>query len=315
MRILFMGTGDIAIPSFEALLGEQLIGLVTQPDKPVGRKQILTPPRIKEIAIEHGVEVLQPEKASESTFLDRLEFMAPDIIVVMAYGQILTQRFLDIANVACINLHASLLPRHRGAACIQAAIDAGDAETGITVMHVVKKLDAGDIILQRAIPIHEDETSGELHDRLAELAPFALLEALQKLTDGTATRTPQQEEEASYISKLMRDDGEIDWTMTAEEIERRIRAYHPWPGTSTIYTETTGRHKGRTKRLKIFPPAQVSAMSGNTGEVLSVDGALVIGCAGAALQVTEVQPDGSRRMKTDDFLRGQPLQVGDRLGS
>lgn len=317
LRIVFMGTGDIALPSFSSLLGMEsveLVTLVTQPDKPVGRKQILTPPAIKALAIAQGIPVIQPVSVREKSFLSELASLKPDVIVVMAYGQILPQALLDISALACINLHASLLPKYRGAACIQAAIDAGDSHSGITVMHVVKALDAGDIILKKEIAIGEKETGGELHDRLAELAHEALAEALIRLASGHSSRSPQDENLVSYIPKLMREDGEIDWTRTAEALERRIRAYDPWPGTSTRYTDK----KGRVRRLKIFPQVKVSESTGSTGkpgEVLATDGVFRVACGEGSLEIVSLQPDGSRRMDAADFLLGSPLCVGDVLGS
>lgn len=314
-----MGTGDIALPSFSSLLGGDavdLVGLVTQPDKPVGRKQVLTPPQIKVLAEEHHVPVFQPAKVRDPAFLDKLEELKPDVIVVMAYGQILSQRLLDIPRVACINLHASLLPKYRGAACIQAAIDAGDSHTGITVMHVVKALDAGDVILKKEIAIGAEETGGELHDRLMDLAPESLTEALVQLADGSASRTTQDEDLVSYIPKLMRSDGVIDWSMTAVELERRIRAYDPWPGTSTAFTEKKGRHQGRERRLKIFPPVRVVKVvdsSGSAGEVVGCGDVLQIACGEGVLEISLLQPDGSRRMSAADFLLAGQLEVGDRL--
>ena len=313
-RIVFMGTGDIAIPSFSCLLGKGVVALVTQPDKPVGRKQVLTPPRIKELAQEHGIPVMQPECARDKAFLSELELLQPDLIVVMAYGQILSQKLLDIPRLACINLHASLLPKYRGAACIQAAIDAGDSHTGITVMHVVKALDAGDIILKQEILIGEKETAGELHDRLAEVSPVVLQQAIDQLVDGTAERIPQDEDQVSYVPKLMREDGEIDWSMSATALERRIRAYDPWPGTSTVFTETTGRHQGRKKRLKIFPQVKAVSESGKPGEVLSVGERFVVASGEGALEIKQLQPEGSRRMSAEEFFRSQPFGVGDLLG-
>ncbi|MGJ8676670.1 MAG: methionyl-tRNA formyltransferase [Akkermansiaceae bacterium] len=310
LRIVFMGTGDIAIPSFTSLFDQNLIALVTQPDKPVGRKQILTPPKIKELAEEKGIAVLQPEKAREKAFLAELRALEPDLIVVMAYGQILSQAFLDIAKVACINLHASLLPKYRGAACIQAAIDAGDEYTGITIMHVVKALDAGNIILKTKLRIGEQETAGELHDRLALIGPETLLKVLAMIERGAARGEPQDESLVSYIPKLMREDGEIDWTQTAEALERRIRAYDPWPGTSTSYLDK----KGRKRRLKIFPQVCVSELTGIPGEVISTDGLLVVACGQGALEIEYLQPDGSRRMLASDFLMSAPFALGSRLG-
>ncbi len=315
LRIVFMGTGDIALPSMRIFVNNpeqpyELVALVTQPDKPVGRKQVMTAPAIKELALSHDVAVLQPESAREASFLDALRALQPDVIVVMAYGQILSQALLDIPSLACINLHASLLPKYRGAACIQAAIDAGDSNTGITVMHVVKALDAGDIILKEETPIGLHETGGELHDRLAEMGPGAQEQVLGQLVRGDAIRTPQDPAQASYISKLMREHGEIDWSQSAEALERRIRAYDPWPGTSTSFVD----NKGRKRRLKIFPQVELGGQSGKPGEVLSVNELLCVACGEGCLVVKSLQPDGSRRMSSADFLMGKPICIGDQLG-
>jgi methionyl-tRNA formyltransferase len=300
MRLIFIATGDIALPSFRHLLacGPRPLALVTQPDKPVGRHQTLTPPAIKVEALAAGIPVYQPEKIGD--IAAELAALEPEILVVMAYGQILRKNILTLASQAIINLHASLLPKYRGAACIQAAIDAGDAETGITAMHVVRELDAGDMIVARAITIATNETGGTLHDRLAELSPAVLAEALQKLTDGTASRVPQDEAASSYVSKLEREDGKLDWTQDAAAIERRIRAYDPWPGTYTVAIEGSNE-----KRLKIFPPVTAVDQSLSPGELSIVEGHLVVGCGRGALLLETVQPDGSRRMSAADYLRGR----------
>ena len=231
MRIVFMGTGDIAIPAFRSLIRHSdLAGLVTQPDRPVGRHQVLTAPAIKNIAREAGIPVLQPHSLRSPDALSNLRRLNPDLIVVMAYGQILSQEVIDMAPMGCINAHASLLPRHRGAACIQSAIKSGDAETGITIMHIVRKLDAGDIIAQISTPLEGTETGGSLHDKLARMTPDVLLPVIHSIEKGTATRIRQQEILATYAPKLLRADGKIDWTRPAEEIGRMIRAYDPWPG-------------------------------------------------------------------------------------
>jgi len=318
LRIVFMGTGDIALPSFQSLLDAdegqdryKLVALVTQPDKPVGRKQLLSAPAIKQLALARGIEVMQPERARDKGFLAALAALQPDVMVVMAYGQILSQALLDIPSMAIINLHASLLPKYRGAACIQAAIDAGDSHTGITVMHVVKALDAGDIILKKETPIGSQETGGELHDRLAELAPEALSEALAQLAAGTAQRIPQDENQVSYIPKLMREDGELDWSQAATALERRIRAYEPWPGTSTSFQDK----KGRLRRLKIFPQVRVDGSAGKPGEVLAIEGVFRVACGEGSLEIECLQPDGSRRMSAAEFMLAKPLEVGDVLGS
>ncbi|NJM37981.1 MAG: methionyl-tRNA formyltransferase [Akkermansiaceae bacterium] len=270
---------------------------MTQPDKPTGRHQQLTPPAIKTESLAAGIPVFQPEKIGD--IAEELAAMQPEVLVVMAYGQILRKNILDLASQAIINLHASLLPRYRGAACIQAAIDAGDSETGITAMHVIRELDAGDMILLKSIPVHGDETGGRLHDRLAELAPSVLAEALEKLEAGTAERIPQNDAESSYVSKLERDDGRLDWSQSAVSVERRIRAYDPWPGTFTLATE-----EGRVKRLKIFPPTVVVDLPLSVGEVSVLNGQLVVGCGEGSLRLELVQPEGGKKMSIADYLRG-----------
>ncbi|SHJ35023.1 methionyl-tRNA formyltransferase [Rubritalea squalenifaciens DSM 18772] len=313
-RILFMGTGDIAIPSFEALLSSnyELVALVTQPDKPVGRKMVMTPPQIKEVALSHGIQVLQPEKVRGADELEKIRALAADVIVVMAYGQILPKALLEMPSVACINLHASLLPKFRGASCIQSAIDEGDSETGITVMHVSPRLDEGDIILSSKVAIGSATTGGQLHDELAAVAPGAMLQALQELFDGVASRTAQDDSLASYSPKLLREHGQIDWGSSAEQIERRVRAYDPWPGTYTCFQDA----KGRTKRIKIFPGLDVvSGLSGEPGEVLKLDGELIVACGSGSVRIHELQVEGSRRMGVEDFLKASPLSVGDKLFS
>ena len=300
MRLVFIATGDIALPAFRHLLesGPRPLALVTQPDKPVGRHQTLTPPTIKTEALAAGIPVYQPEKIGDAA--EPLAALHPDVLVVMAYGQILRKNILTLPGKAIINLHASLLPKYRGAACIQAAIDAGDPETGITSMHVVRELDAGDVILAKSIPIAADETGGTLHDRLAELAAEVLSETLERLAAGNAPRIPQDTALASYIPKLDRDDGRIDWNLPATAIERRIRAYDPWPG-----TYTTAIEGGKEKRLKIYPPSSVSELRLMPGEISREGAKLIVGCGDGSLELTTVQPDSGKRMTAADYLRGR----------
>ena len=316
-----MATGDIAIPTFQALekTGE-LVGLVTQPDRPVGRHMVLTPPRIKVCAEEAGVPVLQPEKMRDAAAVQALRDLQPDIVVVMAYGQILSQEVLDVPALACINAHASLLPRHRGAACIQAAIEAGDDETGITVMHVVKKLDAGDIMCRSVIPLKGRETAESLHDDLALLAPLTVLEAVEGLRNGTAEREEQDENLMTYAPKLLREDGRIDWNQPAFQVARKIRAYHSWPGTFTIYPSV---HKGVDKALKIYPPVDVFTRykkpSGcRPGMVLeSGPDGMIVSCGGSrggAIRIMTMQPAGARKMNAESFFAGHKIMPGAILG-
>lgn len=312
-----MGTGDIALPSFRALLESDyhIVGLFTQPDKPVGRKQELTPPAIKVLAQENGIPVWQPERLRGSEELEVIEKLAVDIIVVMAYGQILPKRVINAPRLACVNLHASLLPKYRGASCIQGAIDAGDAETGISLMHVAPALDEGDVILQHRLGIQSDHTGGVVHDLLAELAPVTLLEGLRKLVDGSADRKVQDSAQSCYAPKLLREDGEINWNRSAEEIERRVRAYEPWPGTSTTFIEKKGKAQGKQVRLKIFPPITVEAnVAGKPGEVLELSkNGLVIACGVGAVRCVSIQPEGSAKMTAEQFATGGRILAGDIL--
>src|SRR6266513_4469259 len=241
MRIVFIGTGEIGVPTLRALLKSQheVVGVVTQPDKPVGRAQLVEPTAIKKEFVGRarppGVPILQPARIKDQQAIEEIRALKPDVIVVIAYGQILPRDILEIPKIACVNLHASLLPRWRGAAPIQAAIAAGDRQTGITAMYMDEEFDTGDILLQRKIEILSTDTGGSLHDRLAQTAPEALLDSLEMLAKGSAPHLPQDNALATYAPKLTRDDGKIDWSESAEIIERKIRALNPWPG---AFTET-----------------------------------------------------------------------------
>ncbi len=321
MRVVMMATGEIAIPSFNTLKEEGLlVGLVTQPDKPAGRHHQLTPPRIKIKALEANIPVLQPESVRTPEALTALQALQPDIIVVMAYGQILSQEIIDLPRVACINAHASLLPRHRGASCIQAAIEAGDDETGITILHVVKKLDAGDIICRASIPLRGTETAEDLHETLAHLAPLPLMEAIRAIENGKDERFPQDESLMTYAPKLCRSQGGIDWSQPALQVARKIRAYHSWPGTFTFYPSVKS---GRDKPIKIFPPVDVFAniskpLDDCPGMVLEANSnGLIISCGGphgGAIRISSLQPPGTRKMNVESFFAGHSILPGMILG-
>jgi methionyl-tRNA formyltransferase len=306
MRVLFIGTGDIGLPTLRALLRSdehQLVGIVTQPDKPVGRAQRIQPSPIKAAVAEHDIPVLQPERIKRPDAVAEIAALAPDVVVVMAYGQILPRAVLEIPSVACLNLHASLLPRHRGAAPIQAAIVAGDLGTGITVMYMDEGLDTGDILLQSRIKISASETGGSLHDRLAEIAPEALLDALVHLSAGTAPRIAQNAMEATYAPKLERENGRIEWTEPAELIERKVRAYDPWPGAFTFVTDGAGREW----KLKVFSAAIVEVTAGPVGTIhRTPEDSLLIAAGDGSVLLQEVQLEGSRRMSAAELLRGHP---------
>jgi methionyl-tRNA formyltransferase len=300
MRIVFIGAGEIGVPTLQALLRSsehQLTGVVTQPDKPVGRSQRIEPTPIKRALAGSKVPILQPARIKDRQAIEEIRALQPDAIVLMAYGQILPREVLEIPRVACLNLHASLLPRWRGAAPIQAAIAAGDFVTGVTVMYMAEGLDTGDILLQREIDILPTDTGGSLHDRLAQIAPNALLDALQMLAKGNAPRIPQDNALAIYAPKLTRDDGKIDWSQPAEIIERKIRAFNPWPGAFTEIASPGAR------KLKIFT-AEIVDLNGKPGEFLHREKELVIAAGKGALSLGEVQLEGKRRMDVAEFLRG-----------
>ena len=300
MRIVFIGAGEIGVPTLQALLRSsehQLTGVVTQPDKPAGRAQRIEPTPIKRALAGSKVPILQPARIKDRQAIEEIRALQPDAIVVIAYGQILPREVLEIPRIACLNLHASLLPRWRGAAPIQAAIAAGDPETGITVMYMAEGLDTGDILLQRRIDILPTDTGGSLHDRLAQIAPETLLEALQMLAKGNAPRIPQDNALATYAPKLTRDDGKIDWSEPAEIIEGKIRAFNPWPGAFTEIAAPSLR------KLKIFS-ATIVDLSGKPGEFLRSEKKLIVAAGKNSLSLNEVQPEGKRRMDAAAFLRG-----------
>jgi methionyl-tRNA formyltransferase len=301
MRIVFMGAGEIGVPTLQALLKSEheVVGVVTQPDKPVGRSQLIEPPPIKKALSGTNIPILQPARIKDRQGIEEIRALRPDVMVVMAYGQILPRGVLEIPEIACLNLHASLLPRWRGAAPIQAAIAAGDREIGITVMYMDEGLDTGDILLQRTIDILPADTGGALHDRLAGVAPETLLESLDLLAKGKAPRTPQDNAVATYAPKLKREDGKIDWSDPADAIERKIRAFDPWPG-AFMTVSTDG-----TRNLKIFS-ATVIDLRGKPGKILRSEAELVVAAGEGALSLGEVQLEGKRRMSAMEFLRGHP---------
>lgn len=312
-RTLFLGTGDIAVPALDFLIHHDAVavtGLVCQPDKPVGRKQILTPPATKVLAERHGLPVFQPERLRRN--VDLIADLRPDLIIVMAYGQIIPQAVLDLPPLGCWNLHASLLPKHRGAAPIQAAILEGDHESGITVMGVEAGLDSGPMLLYEKLTLQPDETGGSLHDKLAALAPIALGRALPSILSGNPAVTVQDPALATHIGKLDRSHGILDWTQPAATLDRRIRAFHPWPGTSTTLPDGTV--------VKIFPPVIPGAPDESSGcplpgTLLAVASDHLLFATGqGTLRIHELQLPGSRRMSVRDHLAGHPHAVGEVWG-
>lgn len=301
MRVVFVGTGAIGVPTLRALLESEhdVVGVVTQPDKPVGRDQHIQAPPIKNVVAGSDIPVLQPRRIKEESAIAPIRELKPDVIVVAAYGQILPVGVLEAPRLACINVHASLLPRWRGAAPIQAAIAAGDTHTGITIMHVDQGLDTGDILLQQKTGIEPNDTGSTVHDRLAEMAPKMILQALQLIERGEAPRIAQDPAHATYAPKLTRDAGQINWSEPAPVIARKIRAHNPWPGAfSRIKTES-----GELRKLKVFS-AENSSHSGQPGEIVSKDNQLLVGTGNGGLLLTEVQLEGRKRMSVPEFIRG-----------
>lgn len=308
-RIVFLGTGEIGVPVLRKLAetsGWTVAGVVTQPDRPAGRSQQLQSSAIKQEAFRLHLPVYQPERINAPAAVAQLRYLQPDVLLVFAYGQILKKQVLELPELACLNVHASLLPKYRGAACIQAAIAAGETETGLTVMWMDEGLDTGDILLQERVAIRRKETSGELHDRLAGLAPAVVLRALELLARGKAERRPQNGAEASYAKKLVKEDGHIEWGKTQRLIDCHIRAMTPWPGAYTWIPE-----KGDQRMLKVFKTILSKRAKGKPGEVLRVDRHGILVAAGeGGLLLREVQLEGRRRLHAADFARGYNLPVG-----
>jgi methionyl-tRNA formyltransferase len=300
VKVVFIGSGDIGLRSLEWLLAAPdtaVLAVVTQPDRAAGRGMAMRHSRIKELALSRGVEVFQPRKIREPEAVAHVASLQPDLLVVMAYGQILPQSLLDVPRLGALNLHASLLPRHRGAAPVHAAILSGDRKTGITSMWMDAGLDTGDMLLQREIEMAADETAGSLHDQIAALAPKVLAESLGLIREGRAPRLKQDESLATYAPKLDRATGRIDWSRSADELARRMRAMHPWPGSSADLCLADGK----VVAVKIHA---ATAFPGSSAKGLVADGFLV-GCGGGGvLQIASIQAAGGRVMSGEEFLRG-----------
>lgn len=310
-RILFMGTPDFAVSSLEALLdaGYNVVGVVTQPDRPAGRKQVMTPPPVKVAALRHGLRVLQPERIKGDAALEEVLALEPELIVTAAYGQILPKRLLDAPRFGCINVHASLLPKYRGGAPIHKCILEGEKETGVTIMYMVEALDAGDMISRVVVPIEERDTVGTLHDKLAAAGARLLVETLPALLAGEITPVPQQHDQATFAPNLKRSDERIDWSRTAESIYNQVRGLNPWPVAFTTY------------QGKVWKIWWVEKMPGTSDKapgtiVGKEEDGLLIACGSGIVKITELQPEGKRRMSALDFLRGagSQIEIGTKVG-
>lgn len=324
MKVVFMGTPDFAVPVLEALIkAHQVVGVVTQPDKKKGRGKAVQFPPVKETALAHGIPVYQPVRVREEAFLAQLKDLAPDVIVVAAFGQILPEAILNMPPYGCINVHASLLPKYRGAAPIQWAVIDGEKETGITIMYMEKGLDTGDMIKKASVAIDPKETGESLHDKLAALGGPLLLEALADLEAGRACREPQKDEDSCYAGMLTKDLGRIDWTRDAASIERLVRGLNSWPsaytslGGKTLKLWDTDVVEGReTEGLAGQIPGRNPEKRPAPGTVAAVTKkAFYVQTGQGLLKVNEVQLQGKKRMPVSAFLLGYKLEPGTVLGS
>ncbi len=308
MKILFMGTPEFAVPCLEALINSehQVVGAVTQPDKPVGRGHKLTPPPVKKCAVEHGIEVFQPETLKDFAFKPELERLNPDLIIVVAYGKILPEYILNFPRYGCINMHASLLPKYRGAGPIQWSVINGEKKTGITSMLMEKGLDTGDMLLKCETEIGEYETADELHDRLMIMGAELLIETIKCLEKGTLKPEKQNDAEFSYAPMISKETAKIDWTKSAKEIICLICGMNSWPVAHTSYMGEV---------MKAYRAVFGGCGKGTPGEILSADenGICVMCGDGETIVITDVQFTGSKQMKVRDYLNGHKITVGEIL--
>ena len=307
MKIVYMGTPDFAVPPLAALVkaGYEVTAVITQPDKPKGRGKTLLPTPVKEEAMKHEITVYQPQKVRDPEFVEVLKNLAPDMIVVAAFGQIIPKEILDMPKYGCINIHASLLPKYRGAAPIQQAVIDGEKESGVTIMKMGMGLDTGDMISQAVVTLSEDETGGSLFDRLAETGAYLLIQTIPSIENGTATYTKQPEESPTpYAAMITKKMGLLDFSRNAEVLERLVRGMNPWPSAYTYLNNKT---------LKVWKAVVEDAESGKVapGTIVGVDKkGIHVACGEKILVLQEVQLEGKKRMETDAFLRGYQVTEG-----
>ncbi|SEF53517.1 methionyl-tRNA formyltransferase [Eubacterium ruminantium] len=304
IKILYMGTPEFAVNALKSIIdaGYNVIGCYTQPDKSQGRSKKLVPSPVKEAALEAGIPVFQPVKLREEENVSAIREMNPDIIVVAAYGQILPKSILDIPKYGCVNIHASLLPKYRGAAPIEWSVINGEKETGVTTMFMAEGLDTGDIIEKSVTAIGEKETAEELRKRLAEMGAELIISTISKLISGEVDRTPQDDSKSNYAVRLSKEMGRVNWALPAENIERLIRGLQPWP---VVYTELN------QKSLKIYEADVVNDINGTPGEIVEVGKKyFTVACGKGGLKILKVQPEGKKMMDTVAFLNGNKLEAG-----
>ena len=305
MKIIFMGTPDFAVPCLEAIIdaGHEVRAVFTQPDKPRGRKQELTPPEVKVLALEKGLTVYQPKTLKDGEATEIISSLSPDVIVVAAYGKILPKEILELPRYGCINVHGSLLPKYRGAAPIQWSVINGESETGVTIMQMGEGLDTGDMLYQKAIPIGADDTAESMFDKLAALGAQMIVEALELLPQGRLTPVKQDESLATYASMLDKSISNIDWSKSAQQVHNLVRGLYSWPIAQTTLNG---------KRLKIYRTC-VCDKSGEAGTIICLD-PLTAACGTGSVIICELQLEGKKRMDSAAFLVGHRLEIGDKLG-
>ena len=312
LRVIFMGTAELACPSLQALLQSpalRVLAVVTQPDRPKGRELKLQPSPVKQVALAAGVTVLQPQRARDENFIQELRQLGPNLIVVAAYGQILPQAILELPRFGCLNVHASLLPKYRGAAPIQWALLNDERETGVTIMKMDAGLDTGPILTQRPTPISPQDNAATVHDKLAALGAELLLATIPSYVEGKILPRPQPREGASYARKIKKEDGRLNWHQSAQTLWNRIRAFTPWPGAFSFQAA-----EPEPLLLKIWEAQVVERTEGAPGEVLQADkGGLTVMCGENALKILTLQREGGKRLSARDFLAGHELKVGQKL--
>ena len=308
MRVVFMGTPEFAVPCLQKLidLGHEVTGVFTQPDKPKGRHGILTPPPVKELAVEHSIEVFQPTKMRDGTALEMLKKADPELVIVVAYGKILPKEILEYPKYGCINIHASLLPKLRGAAPIQWSVINGCKETGVTSMQMDEGLDTGDMLIKGVLEIGENETAGELHDRLSVLGADILEKTLEALEKGELSPEKQNHDEFTYAPMLSKELSPIDWSKSASEIHNQVRGLYPWPCTTSVLNG---------KNVKIHKTVLSDAQGGNAGEIIESGKRLIVSCGdNKCVEILLIQAEGKKTMSAADFLRGNPAEEGSFFG-
>lgn len=308
MKLVFMGTPDFAVPCLEELIkaGHEIVGVFTQPDKPVGRKRVMTPPPVKVCAEKNGITVYQPDSVRTEESLTLMKELNPDCVVVVAYGKIIPSEMLKLPKLGFVNVHGSLLPKYRGAAPIQWSIIDGEKKTGVTTMQMDDGIDTGDMLEVSETEIGENETAGELFDRLAEMGGKLIVSTLSKLEKGELTPIPQDHEKSNYAKIISKEMALIDFNMSAENVFNLIRGFNPWPIAYTIIGD---------KRLKVFAAEKIGSVNGKAGEVVSSDGTLTVAFGdGNGLRFTDVQLEGSKRMSATEMLKGRPIEKGTILG-